>query len=94
MAYLDLIDTDHLQEEYCTTTLPITGPMLKPARSPQMKREIAKLLLLPSLHISLTIPPVMLARTPEQLPVMMRVMISVVKFCAKACGTIKTVRSI
>jgi hypothetical protein len=76
----DLIDAYHLQEEYCTITLPITGPMLKPARSPQMKREIAKLLLLPCLQISLTIPPVMLASTPEQPPVIMRVMIKVAKF--------------
>jgi hypothetical protein len=42
--------------------------------------------------MSLTIPDVMFERTPEQAPVMMRVMISVAKFDAAACGTMNMIK--
>jgi hypothetical protein len=76
--------THHRQEAYFPTTLPITGPKLSPASKHQMYTDIAKLLLLPSRHISLMIPLVMFERTPEQPPVMMRVITRVIKLWAKA----------
>lgn len=58
--------------------------MLRPAKRPQIYRDVPKLLALPSLHMSLTMPLVMFARTPEQPPVMIRVTISVAKLFASA----------
>ena len=77
----------------CTTRLPKTGPMLSPARRPQMYSDVAKLLALPIVQISLTMPDVMLASVPEHDPVMIRVMINVAKFCAKAWGMMKMIKT-
>jgi hypothetical protein len=48
-------------------------------------------LALPSLQISLTIPDVIFASTPEHDPVMILVTINVAKFLAKACGMMKMI---
>jgi hypothetical protein len=74
--------THHRHVVYCTVKLPNTGPMLNPARRAQIYNEVPKLFARPALQISLTIPDVMFASTPEQAPVMIRVTISVAKFVA------------
>jgi len=67
--------------------------MFKPARSDQMYKDVLKLLVLPGLQMSLTIPDVMFASTPEQEPVMIRVTINVAKFFARAWGMMNTIRT-
>ena len=67
-----------------TDRLPKTGPKFKPARSDQMYKDVPKLFALPSFQMSLTMPDVMFAKTPEQEPVIMRVTIGVAKFFASA----------
>lgn len=81
----------HRQVVYWTTKLPNTGPMFNPPSSPNMYSEVPKLCARPGLQISLTMPDVMLARTPEQDPVMILVTTSEAKFSAKACGMMKRI---
>ena len=49
-----------------------------------MYKDVPKLFARPIVHMSLTIPDVMFASTPEQAPVMLRVTINVAKFFATA----------
>jgi hypothetical protein len=58
--------------------------MFKPASNAQMYKEVPKLFARPGLQISLTIPDVMFASTPEQAPAKIRVIINVAKFLATA----------
>jgi hypothetical protein len=69
---------------YCTARLPTTGPILNPASSAHMYKEVPKLFASPSFQMSLTIPDGMFASMPEQAPVIIRAMIRVAKFCATA----------
>jgi hypothetical protein len=78
---------------YRTARLPNTGPIFKPARSEQIYNDVPKLFARPALQMSLTIPDVMFASTPEHEPVMMRVTIKVAKFFARACGMMKIFRT-
>jgi hypothetical protein len=76
--------TYHRQVVYRTARLPNTGPIFNPASSDQMYKEVPKLFARPTLQMSLTIPDVIFASTPEQAPVIMRVTTKVAKFCAAA----------
>jgi hypothetical protein len=58
--------------------------MFNPASNDHMYKEVPKLFARPGLQMSLTIPDVMFASTPEQAPAKMRVTISVAKFVATA----------
>jgi hypothetical protein len=85
--------TYHLQDKYLRVTLPSTGPILRPANRLQIQSEVAKLLLRPSLQMSLTTLLVTFARIPEHDPVMIRVTIKVAKFCASAWGMRKRIKN-
>lgn len=54
-----------------------------------MYSEVPKLFARPGFQISLTIPDVIFASTPEHEPVKMRTTIRVAKFFASACGMMK-----
>jgi hypothetical protein len=58
-----------------------------------MYKEVPKLFARPAFQMSLTIPDVIFASTPEQAPVMMQVTIKVAKFCATAWGTMKIIKT-
>jgi hypothetical protein len=67
--------------------------MFNPASSAKMYKEVPKLFARPSFQMSLTIPDVIFASTPEQAPMTMRVTIKVAKLCATAWGTMKMINT-
>ena len=74
--------------------LPNIGPMFSPASRAKIYSEVPKLFDFPSLQMSLTIPDVMFASTPEHDPVMILTTMSVAKFFAKTCGMVKMIKTI